>query len=96
MNVTITTKVKLYTDKASSAAFEETAIAFSKACNDVSQKVFNASHMDISSTGIHNAWYYNIRKTLKAQMACSVCRTVSAKYNTVNTQLKQKPYTFKG
>ena len=95
MNVTVTAKVKLYTDNEISNALEETAIAFSDACNEVSKQVFEASHMDISATGIHNTCYYDVRKKLKSQMACSVCRAVSAKYMTVNTQLKQKPYTFK-
>ena len=95
METTLTAKVKLYTDKETSAAFEETAIVFIEACNKVSEYVFDTSPMNFSAISIHRACYYDLRKNLKSQMACSVCRTVSVRYTAVNTQLKQQPYTFK-
>ena len=64
------------------------AMAFSDACTFVSKYAFEHD-LCLNSSALHEAMYYDIRNHfgLKAQMAASVIRTVTAKYKTIDTQL---------
>ncbi|WP_057821978.1 RNA-guided endonuclease TnpB family protein [Schleiferilactobacillus perolens] len=65
------------------------------ACDDTSHYVFN-NGLVLNTTKLQSALYRDLRTKfrLKAQMAQSVLRNVTARYKTVRTQLKQKPYRY--
>ena len=96
MKVTIMSKVKLNTGKSDDEAFSRTACAYTAACNEVSAYAFENDAMT-QKNRLHDAKYRDVRidHGLKAQMACSVMKTVSAKYKTVKENLKQNPFVMK-
>lgn len=68
---------------------------YRKACNFVSEYVFNHDFV-LNSVTLSNSLYHTVRSEfgLKAQLASSVFKTVTARYKTVQTQLRQKPYRY--
>ena len=94
--LTKTLKIQLYPDKNQKVSLYKTQLLFTKACNDVSNYIFN-HNFDLNQKSLHNNLYYKLRETfqLQSQMAQSVIRTVISRYKSVNTTLKQKPYKFK-
>lgn len=66
------------------------------ACNFVSQYIFEHD-FPMSSVTLSNKLYQTIRTEfgLKSQLTQSAIRTVTARYDTVRTQMKKKPYKFK-
>ena len=89
-------KLKLNTDDAAAAAFADTCYQYMLACNEVSQYVFN-NDFYVNSVGLSKILYAGLREKyrLKSQMAQSAIRTVTARYQTVDTQMRQHPYRFK-
>lgn len=89
-------KLKLNTDDAAAAAFADTCYQYMLACNEVSQYVFNNGFY-VNSVGLSKILYAGLREKyrLKSQMAQSAIRTVTARYQTVDTQMRQHPYRFK-
>lgn len=69
---------------------------YRKACNFVSEYVFNHDFV-LNSFALSNSLYHTVRSEfgLKAQLASSVFKTVTARYKTVQTHLRQKPYRYK-
>lgn len=68
---------------------------YRKACNFVSEYIFNHDFV-LNSVALSNNLYHTVRSEfgLKAQLASSVFKTVTARYKTVQTQLRQKPYRY--
>ena len=92
--VTRTLTIKLNVSVSDAMVLMHTAMAFSDACIFVSKYAFEHD-LCLNSRALHEAMYYDVRNRfgLKAQMAASVIRTVTAKYKTVDTQLKNgSPY----
>lgn len=89
-------KLKLNTTDEISLAFGETAYQYMRACDDISRYVFDHD-MLFNSVKLSKELYSHIRETfgLKSQMAQSAIRTVTARYQTVDTQYRKEPYTFK-
>jgi putative transposase len=69
---------------------------YRQACNYVSDYVFN-NGFELNSNKLHKHLYQDVRQrfNLKAQLAASVMKTVTARYKTVQTQLRQHPYRLK-
>lgn len=67
--------------------------AYRLGCNLVSQYVFDHD-FELVQNKLQKATYSDLRSkfNLKSQMACSVVRTVIARYKSVQTQLENKPY----
>lgn len=89
-------KLKLDTDDDISAAFEEVTYKYMLACDYISKYVFEHDLL-VNSVELSKRLYDNIRGRydLKSQMAQSAIRTVTARYQTVDTQMKNQPYKFK-
>ncbi|TGA96220.1 transposase [Sporolactobacillus shoreae] len=70
--------------------------AYAHACNHVSRYYFD-HQFGRSRRQLHDALYRELRAVfnLKSQMAESVLITVLARYKTVQTLMKRKPYRFK-
>ncbi|MFC6171626.1 RNA-guided endonuclease TnpB family protein [Loigolactobacillus jiayinensis] len=66
---------------------------YMQACQFVSDYVFNHD-FELNSNKLSHVLYHDIRQrfALKAQLASSVFKTVTARYKTVQSQLRQKPY----
>ena len=92
---TLTEQVKLITTPEQDARFLEFAKRYAAACDYVSKQAFVLG-ITKSSQKMHKLWYYDIRDRfdLKSQAACSVFRTVAARYKTVDTQLKEQQWKF--
>ena len=69
---------------------------YRRACEFVSGYVFD-NGFDLNAYRLQKILYSDVRKKfgLKAQMAVSVFRTVTAKYKTVQEQLRQNPYKYR-
>lgn len=89
-------KLKLDTDDSINAAFEEVTYRYMLACDYVSKYVFGHG-FTINSVVLSKLLYDHLRSEygLKSQMAQSAIRTVTARYQAVDTQIKKKPYKFK-
>ena len=66
------------------------------ACNFVSQYIFDHGFL-LNSVSLSNKLYQTIRCEfgLKSQLTQSAIKTVTARYDSVKTQLENKPYRFK-
>ena len=93
---TITLKLRLYPTNNQANLLETTMQQYQLACNLVSNYYFEHNFKP-SQSDLQKHLYHLIRNKfgLKAQMAESTFKTVLARYKTTNTQLKQKPYSYK-
>lgn len=93
--VTLTLKMRLYPSSEQASAFDEMCERYRQACNHVSSWIFEHDFL-LDSNAVQKQVYSALRDTfgLKAQLAAAVPRTVTARYKTVQTQLKQKPYRY--
>ena len=91
-----TIKLQLYPTIEQIGLFRETQNVFTDACNFVSEYVFE-NNFELNQRHLHDALYRILRSQFKlqSQMAQSVIKTVIARYKTVNTNMKQKPYQFR-
>ena len=91
-----TLKLRILPNDEQIAALRQMTEQYRQACNFVSQYTF-ANGIELNSFKLQKALYADVREDfgLKAQMAVSVFRTVTARYKTVQEQLRQKPYHFK-
>lgn len=89
-------KLKLNTTDEVSLAFADTCYQYMLACDAISEYVFNHDFY-INSVGLSKELYSFLRDEfgLKSQMAQSAIRTVTARYKTVDTQMKKEPRKFK-
>ena len=95
MQLAVVLKLKLNTDDASGQAFADTAYQYMLACDDISQYIFDHDFV-VNSVVLSKELYSHLRESfrLKSQMAQSAIRTVTARYQTVDTQMKGKPVKF--
>lgn len=93
--ITFTMKLRVYPDEQTVRAFEEMSKAYMDACNFVSRFVFDNGFC-LNSNSLHKKLYREVRAKfgLKSQFACSVFKTVTARYKTVREQLAQRPYKY--
>lgn len=86
-------KLKLNIDD--SSAFVDLTCQYMLACDYISRYVFEHD-FEMNSVALSKVLYTEIRELfmLKSQMAQSAIRTVTARYKTVDTQLKKKPLKF--
>lgn len=96
MDQTVTIKAKLLNiDEETAQAFTQTMIKYKDACNFISQYIFDHD-FELKQSKLNKALYHDLRSKfdLKSQMAQSAIKNVIARYKTVKTQLKQKPYRY--
>ena len=93
---TITLKLRLYPDSNQSNLLEATMEQYQLAANYASQYYFD-NNFKPKQRDFQKSLYHIIRDKfgLKAQMAQSTFKTVLARYKTVNTLLRQKPYKYR-
>ena len=92
---TITLKLRLYPSIVQADMLEATMEQYRLAANLVSNYYFKHDFQPKQSN-LQKSLYHLLRDTfsLKSQMAQSCFKTVLARYKTINTQLKQKPYRY--
>lgn len=83
--ITLTAKIRLETDADSASLLTAVMLAYTAACNYVSNHVF--SNKELDKKVLHDALYRDIRSRfgLKSQMAESVLKTVLARYKAIQT-----------
>lgn len=96
MESAISLKFRLYPTPEQSRAFSDLCQRYVDACNFASQYVFD-NGMITSAIDLNRGVYLNIRQkfNLKAQLAQSVSRTVTARYKTIRKQMQKNPYACK-
>lgn len=91
--VTVTAKIKILPGRSDKDCLDKTLSAYTDACCFVSDYVFRTHTAKKAS--LHDALYHEIRLRfgLKSQMAESVLRTVTARYQSIRTnrQRRTKP-----
>lgn len=89
-------KLKLNTTDETASAFMDTSYQYMLACNYISKYIFGHDFI-VNSVKLSEALYGYLRSEygLKSQMAQSAIRTVTARYQSVDTQIQKKPYKFK-
>ena len=92
MESAISLKFRLYPTPEQSHAFSELCQRYADACNFASQYAFD-NGMITSAIDLNRGIYLNIRQkfNLKAQLAQSVSRTVTARYKTIRKQMQKNP-----
>lgn len=95
--LTKTMKLHIRTNRQETQALSVLTEQYSSACNFVSEYVFNHNFKPMSSVVLSKLLYQTIRTEfgLKSQLTQSAIRTVTARYESISTQMKQKPYKFK-
>ena len=96
MQIGETMKIKLNGITADTdLAFSEMTYQYAQACNYISEYIFSHD-MNINSNLLSKKLYRTLRSEfgLKSQLAQSAIKTVTARYQTVDTQLKKSPYKF--
>ena len=91
-----TMKLHIHMNDTDISSVEYMTEQYRLACNFVSQYIFDHG-FPMSSVSISNKLYQTIRSEfgLKSQMTQSAIRTVTARYDGIRTQMKEKPYKFK-
>lgn len=76
-------------------AFKKVTATYADACNYVSEYTFN-NGFELNSNKLQKVLYSSVRSIygLKSQFAVSVFKTVTARYKTVQEQMKQNPYKY--
>lgn len=93
--VTLTAKLKIYPTDEQAEQLMQSMKAYTSACDWLSERAFEIENF-FNFCDLHKIFYKQIREKflLKSQMAISAVRTVTAKYKTVNTQLKNSPWIY--
>jgi len=88
-------KLRIYPNEDQIALFRQMTEQYHKACNFVSQYIFDHG-FNLNSRELRADLYHDVRDQfgLKSQLADSVFRTATARYKTTQTQLAQKPYKY--
>ena len=92
--ISIKVKIKLHNSQ-DVKELKKLMVTFQDGCNYVSNYIFNHNFI-LNKNKIQKAIYYDLRNMyhLKSQLAISCIRSVVARYKTVKTQLRQKPYRY--
>ena len=95
MEIAKTMKLHLHTDKDTDQLFKELTERYASACNMISKYVFDHGFV-LNFIKLQESLYQTVRKDygLKSQMSISCFKTVTARYKTVQEQLKQKPFKY--
>ncbi|WP_125754100.1 RNA-guided endonuclease InsQ/TnpB family protein [Lacticaseibacillus baoqingensis] len=95
MKQAVTLKMRITLTAEDALLLQETMRQFALGCQLVSQYVFDHEFV-LDQYALHEALYRQLRTEsgLKAQMAQSAIRLVVGNYKTVQTQMKDEPYTF--
>ena len=95
MQLTLTSKVRLYTTTEQAKQFEQVTAEYQRVCNLVSQWEFD-KQFKVNQKIFQKELYHQIRaeSNLNSLMVQSTYRTVEARYRTVKQQLFQHPYRF--
>lgn len=93
---TKTIKLKLEVPQDQISLFKEMTEQYRKACNYISQYVFD-NGFELNSNALQKELYGEIRNSfmLKSQLTASSFKTVIARYKAVQTQLFQSPFRYK-
>ena len=91
-----TVKLKILPSSEQIAELRRMSEQYRQACNFVSEYTFE-NGIEMNSFKLQKELYAAVRSNfgLKAQMAVSVFRTVTARYKAVQEQLRQNPYHFR-
>ena len=91
-----TMKLHIHVQDSDIRSVEHLTEQYRLACNFVSQYIFD-HNFPMSSVTLSNKLYQTIRSDfgLKSQLTQSAIRTVTARYDSIRTQMKRKPYKFK-
>lgn len=95
-DLTKTIKLRIYVDDEQAIQLRTMTEQYRQACNFVSQYLFD-NKFEMNSNKLSKILYRDVRGKfgLKSQLAQSVFRTVTARYKTVQEQLRRQPYKFK-
>jgi len=96
MKTVITAKVRLYPNQEQSTQFKAITKEYQRLCNIVSQWYFDNA-CKANRKKFNQEMYHYLRaesKEINSAMVQSTYRTVEARYKTVETQLKQRPYHY--
>lgn len=95
MQLTLTSKVRLYPTAEQARQFEQVTAEYQRVCNLVSQWEFE-KQFKVNQKIFQKELYHQIRaeSSLNSLMVQSTYRTVEARYKTVKQQLFQHPYHF--
>ena len=95
-NTVKTMKMHIHMNDTEISSVQHMTEQYRLACNFVSQYIFDHD-FPMSPVTLSNRLYQTIRSEfgLKSQMAQSTIRTVTARYDGIRTQMKEKPYKFK-
>ena len=93
---TKTIKLRIYPTKEQADMFRDLTEVYRQACNFVSAYVFEHG-FELNYMKLNKALYRTVREQfgLKANLTQSVFRTVTARYKTVQDQLRRKPFKYK-
>lgn len=93
MKITLSLKVRLLPDQVQADKFRELTQVYAAACTYLSRYAFESGIMT-DNIALHNRKYQEIRGgfAMKAQLAQSVIKTVTARYKSLRKQLREEPY----
>lgn len=93
---TKTIKLRIYPTTEQTDMFRELTETYRRACNWVSAYVFEHG-FELNYMNLNKVLYHEAREKfgLKANLTQSVFRTVTARYKTVQEQLRRKPFKYK-
>lgn len=91
-----TMKLHIHVSEEDEFLLKDLTTKYSEACNALSEYLFQ-HHFPMNFMVLQNAMYQTIRDMygLKSQMTISACKTVTARYKTIQEQLYKKPYKWK-
>lgn len=96
MTVLKTMKLHIHVSEEDEFLLKDLTTKYSEACNALSEYLFQ-HHFPMNFMVLQNAMYQTIRDMygLKSQMTISACKTVTARYKSIQEQLYKKPYKWK-
>ena len=98
MDISLTRKIRLYPTAKQASQLKQVMLEYQRLCNETSQYLFSNSLFDKKSLQhkLNDALYYQFRGSsfLGAGLVQSVFKTVIARYKTVATQMKQRPFKY--
>lgn len=96
MTVLKTMKLHIHVSEEDEFLLKDLTAKYSEACNALSEYLFQHD-FPMNFMVLQNAMYQTIRDMygLKSQMTISACKTVTARYKTIQEQLYKKPYKWK-
>lgn len=96
LELTKTIKLRIHVTKEQEELFRQMTEQYRKACNFVSQYVFD-HYFELNYNRLNKVLYSDVRSNfgLKSQLAQSTLKTVTARYKTVKQQLARNPFRYK-